>query len=162
MSAGTKGGSRLRAGRLGRWVAAIGSAGLGALGIAYGLTYEPAPRVRVQWREDLPSEQRGQRERTYLLVNPRDPIPGGSIAYDLLDTSTSNIRALVGDPAVTNTGDIDENVFVVPFQTEYGESWMWIAHRTPGLRDSRVRSALIAGLAALALGGLFASRRRNT
>lgn len=159
MSAGTKESRRRRAGRFGRWVAVIGLGGLGALGSAYGLTYEPAPRVRVQWRDDLRPEERAQRERTYLLVNPRDPIPDGSIAYDLLDTSTSNIRALVGDPAVTNTGDIDENVFVVPFQTEYGESWMWIAHRIPGLRDPAIRTTVILALFAMAIGGLIAARR---
>ncbi len=140
--------------------AITGLLGLSLLGAAYAFTYEPAPRIRVQWREDLRPEQRARRERTYLLVRPRDPIPDGSIAYDLLDTSAANIRALVNDPAVTNTGDIDENTFIVPFHTEYGESWMWVAHRTPGLRDARVRAWLTAAFAAMAVGGLTLACRR--
>ena len=148
--------------RFGLRVAAAGIVGLGLLGAAYALTCEPAPRVRVQWGAGVAPEQRARLERMYLLLNPRDPIPDGSIAYDLLDTSVSNIRALVGHPAVINTGDIDENVFIVPFQTEYGESWMWIAHRTPLLRDARLRTSLVALLAAMAIGGLLAMRRSVT
>ena len=140
--------------RFGLRIAAAGIAGLGLLGAAYGLTYEPAPRVRVQWQEDLRPEQRSRLERTYLLVNPRDPIPDGSIAYDLLDTSLTNIMALVEDPDVLDTNDIERNTFVVPFDVDYGGEWMWIAHRTPGLRDARVRTALIVVLMMMALGGL--------
>lgn len=129
------------------------------MGAAYALTYEPAPRIRVQWRDGLAPAQRLALERTYLLVNGRDRFPNGSMAYDLLDTRQSNLRALVSNPAVRDTNDIDRDTFVVPFQTDYGDAWMWAAHRMPGLRDGRVRASLIAALVAMACGGLIASRR---
>lgn len=142
-------------------LAAIGLGGLGALALAYWLTYEPAPAVRVRWRDGVTSERRAALERKYQLSNPRVPNP--SIAYDLLDTRQSNIRALVLDPDVADTNDIDRDRFEVPFTGEYGESWMWVAHRTPGLRDARVRWGLIAVLAAMAVAGLRggSARRRG-
>lgn len=137
-----------------RWIGVAGVVGLAALGITYWLTYEPAPRVRVLWRGDVVGERRAALERRYLLVNPRDRLPSGSLAYDLLDTSTSNIRAIVNDPAIVDTNDIERHTFVVPFDVEYGREWMWQAHRTPGLQNEPVRTALILVLAAMAIGGL--------
>ena len=136
-----------------RVLAAIGLGGLAALALAYWLTVEPAPSIRVRWRDTVASEQQAALERRYLLSNPRAPIQR-SIAYDLLDTRRRNIEALVRDPAVADTNDIDRNAFEVPFDTAYGERWMWVAHRTPGLRDERARWALIVLLAALGLAGL--------
>jgi hypothetical protein len=135
-----------------------------ALGLAYWLTIEPAPAVRVQWRPGVSEEQQAALERRYLLVNARDRLDGGSIAYDLLDTSVRNIRALVADEAVADTADIDRDAFTIPFDTEYGGEWMWMAHRLPGLRDERVRRGAIAVLAVMAIGGLwlrFGRVRRN-
>lgn len=142
-----------------RWLGAIGSAGLAVLALAYWLTYEPAPRIRVLWREGVTAEQQAVLERRYLLLNGRERIVEGSMAYDLLDTSLSNLRALVHDPAVADTTDVDRDTYVVPFETDYGGEWMWIAHRVPGLRDARVRHSLIAGLLAMAIGGFMLDRR---
>ena len=130
----------------------IGVGGLAALGFAYWLTYEPAPAIRVRWRDSVTSERRAELERKYQLSNPRAPNP--SIAYDLLDTRQENIRALVLDPDIADTNDIDRDRFEIPFDKPYGDSWMWVAHRTPGLRDARVRWTLIVALAAMAIAGL--------
>lgn len=136
-----------------QWVGAIGIAGLALLGAAYWLTHEPAPRVRILWRPDLAPQQQAALEEQYLLLNGRDRLPEGSIAYDLLDTSLTNIKALVEDPGVLDTNDIERNTFVVPFDIDYGGKWMWIAHRTPGLRDAWTRTALFVVLTTMALGG---------
>lgn len=136
-----------------RWIGALGVAGLAVLGLTYWLTVEPAPRVRVLWRAGVTPARQAALERAYLLENGRDRLPEGSIAYDLLDTSRSNLQALVQDPAVADTNDIDRNALVVPFDADYGAEWMWIAHRTPGIRDGRVRALLLAALAAMAAGG---------
>lgn len=141
-----------------RWIAAAGGAGLLTLGVAYVLTCEPAPRVRIQWRADVTAEQQVALERTYLLVNPRERMPGGSTAYDLLDTRVSNIRALLEDPSIANTGDIDGSTYSIPFDTEYGIAWMWVAHRIPGLRDGRVQVVVVVALSAMALGALLVGR----
>jgi hypothetical protein len=139
-----------------RLALAAGTSGLAALiilGLAYALTIEPAPRIRVAWREHVTDEQRVLLERTYLLDRGRDPLPGGSFAYDLLDTSRSNISALIEDTAVADTSDIDRNTHLVPFDVEYGEGWMWIAHRVPGIRYPRVRAWIVTGFAVLTVCG---------
>lgn len=156
MAVTASGTSRTR--RYDLWLGAIGGVGLALLGLAYWLTYEPAPRIRVLWRETLTPQQRDALEQRYLLMNGRDRLAEGSVAYDLLDTSPSNIKALVDDPAIADTNNIERHTYVVPFDTDYGGEWMWIAHRTPGLREARVRGSLIAVLAVMAVGG-FGSRR---
>ena len=135
-----------------RVLSAVGFSGLAALAIAYWLTYEPAPAVRVRWRDDVTAEQQAALERKYLLSNGRAPMDR-SIAYDLLDTRRSNIEALVHDPAVADTHDIDRENFQVPFEAAYGDRWMWVAHRTPVLRDVRIRWTLLAALGAAAIVG---------
>lgn len=144
-----------------RGLTTIGISGLALLGVAYWWTHEPAPRVRVLWREGVPADQQAALEREYLLRNGRDRLPEGSVAYDLLDTSSANIRALVEDSAIADTNDIERNTYAVPFDVDYGGEWMWIADRTPGLRDRRVRTALIVVLAAMAAIGLSDLRSRH-
>ena len=143
---------RLSLGSL-RYLGPIGVSGLALLGLAYWLTYEPAPRVRVLWRQDVTSEQQAALERKYLLLNGRDRFTEGTLAYDLLDTSRWNIRALVEDPAVADTHDIERDTYIVPLTTDRGGEGMWIAHRIPGLRDPPVRWAAIAILAVMAVVG---------
>lgn len=138
----------------GRVLAAIGLGGLAALGLAYWLTYEPAPAIRVRWADAVSSEQQAALERKYLLSNARGQ-QKRSVAYDLLDTRQKNIRALVLDRAVADTNDIDRDAYEIPFEGAYGESWMWVAHRTPVLRDGRVRWTLVVVLAAVVVAGLW-------
>jgi hypothetical protein len=140
------------------WLLIFGSVGLAALGIAYWLTYEPAPAVQIRWRDGLSAARRAQLERKYLLVEP-DPESGH---YALLDTSRRNIEALVTDPDVADTNDIDRVEFLIPFHVAYHTRWMWGAHRVPVLRVGWVRLALItllAGMAAAGLAGLWHAAR---
>jgi hypothetical protein len=139
--------------RIGWWLGGLGATGLALLGAAYWLTYEPAPRIRVLWRDGVTAHQQAEIEERYLLLNGRDRIPGGSVAYDLLDTSRSNIKSIVEDPAIADTNDIERHTYVVPFETQYGNEWMWMAHRVPLLRENRVRTALISGLALMTVFG---------
>lgn len=135
------------------------------LGLAYALTHEPAPRVRVEWHPNLTGQQRIALEQKYMLFSGRDVIAHGSIAYDLLDTSRANIKALIDDPAVVDTDDIDREAPAIPFDTEYGLGWMWVAHRTAGLRDARVRSVVIDAFVTMAVGGFAVAsflRHRST
>jgi hypothetical protein len=139
--------------RLSRWMAATGTAGLLLLGGAYWFTHEPAPRVRVLWREGVTAQQQEAIAQCYLLVNGRDRMPGGSEAFDLLDTSVSNVSAIVHDPGIADTNDIDRDTYIIPFETQYGSEWMWVAYRIPGLRETPVRTTLIAALALMAVFG---------
>ena len=140
-----------------RWLSMIGVAGLAALGFAYWFTYEPAPSIRVRWRDDVTSQRQAALERKYLLANGRAP-SGRSIAYDLLDTRRENIKALVQDPDVRDTNDLDRHQFEVPLDFAYGDSWMWVADRTPVLRNTRARWTLIVILALMAVVGLRQER----
>ncbi len=143
-----------------RSLSVIGVAGLAALGFAYWFTYEPAPSIRVRWRDDVTNQRQAALERKYLLVNGRAP-SGRSIAYDLLDTRRENIKALVQDPEVRDTNDLDRHTFELPLDFAYGDSWMWVAHRTPVLRDTRARWTLIVILALMAVLGLRQDRGRQ-
>jgi len=89
-----------------------------------------------------------------MLSNRRAPMPSGSLAYDLLDTTHDNIDALLKDPAVVDTNDIDDEWARVRLGTAYGDEWMWVADRTPLLRHREVRGALMLTLAATAAFGL--------
>jgi hypothetical protein len=151
--------SHRRAGRWGLWLAAVGLAGLAVYGAAYWLTVEPSPRIRVLWRPGVPADQRTALERKYLLRNGRESTAEGSVAYDLLDTSPGNIRALVEDTAVVDTTDINRDAYTIPFSTEYGSDWMWMAHRLPGVREAEVRSAVVAALSLLATAGVIVAWR---
>ena len=135
------------------WTTAIGLGGLAALAFAYWFTYEPAPGVRVSWRPGIALEQQEALERKYMLAGRQAPM-NGSLAYELLDTTRSNIEALLKDPAVVDTNDIDDEWARVRLGTDYGNRWMWVAHRTPLLRYGEVRWALILTLAAMAAFGL--------
>ena len=135
---------------------AVGGIGLAALSFAYWFSAEPAPGIRVIWRDGVTVQQQASAERRYLLTNRRSPHAEQprSLAYDLLDTRQSNIRALVDDPAVEDTNDIDDEWARVRLGTAYGDEWMWVAHRTPWLRQSEARWALILALTATTVWGL--------
>ena len=143
-----------------RWAGLVSAVCLAMLWATYYLTVEPSASLNVRWREGVTVAQRADRERRYLLEY-RGEAGNGWTRYDLLDTSTSNISAIVRDPAIADTTDIDREAMSVPFDTDYGKGWMWAAHRTPGLRRADVRWGLIAGLAGVALAALVASRRHG-
>jgi hypothetical protein len=124
-----------------RAAAIAAAAVLVALGLAYYLTYEPAPEIRVQWRVGIEPQRRAELERRFLLVNPA-PFED-RLSYDLLDTSRENVEALVKERDVADTDRVDRVNYAIPFDTPYGESWMWAAHRTPLLRVPGVVEALV-------------------
>jgi hypothetical protein len=115
---------------------------------AYYMTYEPAPNVRVRWRDGVTAERRAEAERRFLLVRPV-PYEGRTMAYDLLDISRNNVKALVAHPDIEDTHYIDRAESLVPFGAPYGESWMWIANRTPFLRVRGVVASLVTASALL-------------
>ena len=141
-----------------RRVGIVSALCLAALSVAYYLTNEPSAAVSVRWREGLSSERRAELERRHLLVYQED-LQKGWVRYDLLDTGRSNIAALVNNPDIAETTAIDRETMSVPFHAEYGKSWVWVAHRTPGLRQSWVRRSVIGGLMLLTLLALLVSSR---
>lgn len=67
-------------------------------------------RVHVRWRSEISSADRMALERRYGLGNG-EQIEGTGWRYQLRDRSRDNIRALVHDPAVDDTGYIDRDAF---------------------------------------------------
>lgn len=129
-----------------------------AITAAYFITRAPAPTIRVRWHADVTPERQLALERKYALVNRRSP--NRSFAYDVLDTTRRNLRALVEDPAVADTNDVDRRAFTIDDDADAGEVERWIAHQLPGLRDARVRWALAVALAAIGLAALARSGLR--
>jgi hypothetical protein len=133
-----------------------------ALGAAYALTYEPAATIGIRWRQGLAPARQAELERRFLLVNR---IPAGDrFAYDLLDTSQSNLRALVQERDVFDTDGISRQDATLPPDYRYGESWMWVAHRTPLLRVPGVVEGIVVACVALLIasaGVIVGSRRRR-
>jgi hypothetical protein len=125
------------------------------------LTFQPAPKVHVRWRPSLPESSRRSLERQFLLVNPTD-IQHNTWAYDLLDTSTRNVRALVQHPDAEDTHDIDRHAFRVATTAAPRSATTWIANRMPGFRLPWVGVVFFYGLIATGAIGLFSSRGRST
>ena len=136
------------------WLLVIaGVSGLVSMRVAYNLTYEPAPAVRVRWRDGTGDWRRYWLEHKYRLIGAAAP-QGLSYSYVLMDTSRRNIEAMIKDPEVADTNDIDRRRFEVPWETAYyTRNITWVADRIPGLRQPPVRWGLIAGLVAMVLAG---------
>jgi hypothetical protein len=137
----------------------VGFAGLGAMRAAHELTYQPAPAVRVRWRDGTADWRRIWLEHKYRLVDRAAP-EGLSYSYVLMDTSRANIEALVRDPEAADTNDIDRHRFEVAWDTQ-SESleWMSILDRTPGIREPAVRAILAAAFALAVIIGVGAIGR---
>ena len=137
------------------WILAVaGLTGLGSLRVAYDLTYEPAPWVRVRWRDGTGDWRRAWLERTYRLggaVNPE----GLAYSYILYDISRQNIQAMVTDSEVADTNNIDRQRFEVPWEIQQDSTrWMWVADRVPVLRQPETRWLVVAGLVTMTGAGL--------
>lgn len=140
--------------------ASIGALVLLSLAAAYWLTYEPAPQIGITWRPGISEERRADLERRFLLVNPA--FENDRRLYDLLDTRQSNLKALIFEPDVADTDRISRSRYEVPFDIPYGQSWMWVAHRTPVLRiPGAVEVAAAAAVVSLVAGLVAETRRRR-
>jgi hypothetical protein len=134
----------------GPMIAAIGAAVLlAALAAVYWYTIEPAPAVKVRWREGLAADQRAALERRFRLVDPI-LVEGRTVTYNVLDTSRENLRAIVTAGEVEDTNEIDRARFTLRPDVPYGTRWMWLADRLPLLRlPGAVMAVIVACLAAL-------------
>jgi hypothetical protein len=142
-------------------VSAAAAAGviLLALGVAYYFTYEPAPEIRIRWRDGLDPGRRAELERRFLLVNPA-PFED-RLTYDLLDTSRGNVEALVKERDIADTDRVDRVNYTIPFSIPYGSSWMWAAHRTSVLRIPGVVSGIVLVCAAVLVAAAVDVMRRR-
>ena len=94
-----------------RWV--LGLAVLLALAAAFIDISLIPPRVTVRWGDEVSAVERVALERRYRLESGQ-PTEGTTWQYGLLDRSRDNVRAIVSDPAVSDTGYIDRPTFEAP------------------------------------------------
>ena len=71
------------------------------------------PRVTVRWRDEVTAGERTALERRYSLEVERF-VEGTTWSYELRDRSRDNVRALVADLAVDDTGGFDRSTLEVP------------------------------------------------
>jgi hypothetical protein len=144
-------------------LAAGGVVGLTVLALAY---LQPAPSIRVRWRDDVSAPRQTELERKYSLADRAATLPDAprSVAYRLLDTSRANVEALVKDPQVADTNDIDRAHFEPLDYRGVGERWVAVVRRTLHLRDGRVQLVLLFVFAWMAAAGArrVAAERRRT
>ncbi len=147
--------SDLRMPRVVGALALLAAVTLATLGGAYYLTREPAPEIRIGWRDGIEANRRAELERHFRLVRPA-PFED-RLTYDLLDTSRANVKALVNERDIQDTDRVDREHFAIPPDVPYGSSWMWIAHRLPILRNPGVVEGTVvtcAAVLALAIGAM--------
>ena len=129
-------------------VAALAALLLAMLGAVYWYTVEPAPAVKVRWREGLAADQRAALERRFRLVDPI-LVEGRTVTYNVLDTSRENLRAIVTAGEVEDTNEIDRARYTLRPDVPYGTRWMWLADRLPLLRLPGAVTAVVAACLAL-------------
>jgi hypothetical protein len=110
--------TRLRIGRIaGVFLAAFAIGTVAAAGVlSMTLSSEPPP-IHVRWKAGLSDAQRTELERRFGLARGEFR-EGTTYAYNLLDTSTDNIRALVQDPRVDDTSDVNRLRFRPAFAND--------------------------------------------
>ena len=96
-------------------LAAVVLSAVGALGLDYAsrrLFGTIGAVVHVRWAPEIGAVRREALESRFCLTG-REPLSGETFSYLLVDTSGSNIRALVTHPDVPDTHDLDRSAFEV-------------------------------------------------
>jgi hypothetical protein len=100
------------------------------------------PRVSIRWHPDVDSSLRVERERRYGLTDR-----GSDGTYILTNGATANIKALVADPLVADTHNIDREHFRVIVR----QSWLQQARNMTPLFRVRIGSNVFTSANILAL-----------
>jgi hypothetical protein len=139
-------GAPFRLGATGLALLTLALASYGALRLIFG---DRPARVNIRWAPSVQPDLQQRLERTYHLTSGTR-IEGRTFSYDLTVLSRSNIRALVGDPAVEDTHYIHRTAFRI---------WRFAPRsRYPGrgaewgpLMEATILVLILLGVTALAL-----------
>ena len=97
------------------WIALVFWALAGTLYAGRRAVFGDRPAaIHVRWAPAVDAARRQQLERQYGLTVP-EPTEGRTFAYALTDLSLANIRALVSDPEVEDTHEINRTAYRVGF-----------------------------------------------
>lgn len=97
------------------WTALVFWALAGALYAGRRVAFGDRPAaIHVRWAATVDDARRQQLEGQYGLTAP-EPTDGRTFAYALTNLSLANIRALVSDPAVEDTHEINRTAYRVGF-----------------------------------------------
>ena len=121
-------------------------------------TLLPSPAgMQVRWAPQADAIAKQAAELRYQLAEGRE-LEGRTWSYLLKDTSYENVRALVGDPAVEDTANIDRAAFRVHRDSTRGRQPTSLKPRQTVLLQIAVIVAGLLGVAAVSLGlaGTFA------
>jgi hypothetical protein len=89
-------------------------------------------RVKVRWVSSLEPARRMAAERQHGLVVPED-LGSDTFYYDLPDTSTAHVMAIVRDPLIADTEGIDRETGAVPQTTDDPNAAAWLFFLTLAL-----------------------------
>jgi hypothetical protein len=103
------------------------------------------PRVSVRWQPDTSDDQRRQRE-TQLGLTDGIGDRGTTWSYVLADTRREAIEALVNDPSVADTHNIDRDALRVVAS----ESWLQRARNRSALLRARIAPGVLTSANAMA------------
>lgn len=127
--------------------------------IAFVATRDSAPRITVEWNSS--TTERIQLERLFQLVD-RQARTDEFYDYDLIDTSTENIRALISHAAVRSLQGVNIDTYRPLANGQKGRSRIWIGDRLPIIKTPFVAPILFMVLLVVlvipTLFSFFASR----
>lgn len=123
--------------------------------IARVVAGQPGADIHVAWQPSVDEAARRTLETRFRLDNPRKHEDTYTWTYDLTVTSSDNIRALVRDPAVRDTHEIDRNRFTLePTAPRTARR-----QRFPQAGAAISEAADVLAMALLALAGLTCATR---
>ncbi|MGE3858348.1 MAG: hypothetical protein AB7G21_15450 [Dehalococcoidia bacterium] len=109
-----------------------------------------APSIHVRYSAEVTDARRAEIERDRGLARGTR-LEGRTYAYDLVDTRPENIRAIVEDPGVEDTHDLDRERYAVRPGAPAGETRRSQADDLPLLQDVSARRAMGSSLAIAAV-----------
>jgi hypothetical protein len=119
----------------------------------------PGAEIQVEFQPTVDSTTQQQIAARYRLGNPRKLQDTYTWRYELIDTSSANIEALVRDPNVNDTHEINRNTFTLEPTAPAAPRRLRFDAGADGLVDSADVLAIVLLLMAALLGATRATPR---
>ena len=110
----------------------VGQCVLVALGLTWAIFERPAPVVSVRWNDDVSVEERQRLEEQFFLESGEQS--DAAWRYQLGWPARSNIAAIVRNPRVNDTHNLDRSNLQLSADVSFGPSRVWWAGPFKGAR----------------------------